>query len=52
MKTVQNNREMVTIEKEEYEALLHMAQVTKEYLQGKAKSFRSAESLIENLKGL
>ena len=38
------------INKKEYEALLHNFQVAKEYLQGKAEGFDSADELIESLK--
>lgn len=48
----QKKEDMVTVNKEEYEALLHVVKVTKEYLEGKGKNFDSAESLIKNLRGL
>ena len=47
-----STRKTVTIDKEEYEALLHTAQVTSEYLEGKVESFDSADDLIANLKSL
>jgi len=51
-KVKQKSKKTVTIDKEEYEALLHMAKVTSEYLEGKVESFNSADDLISNLKSL
>ena len=42
--------ETIIVNKKEYEALLHNFQVAKEYLQGKAEGFDSADELIESLK--
>ena len=52
MNTKQQRGETVTIDKEEYEALLHTAQVTSEYLEGKVESFDSKNKLIAHLKNL
>ncbi len=46
------SKRTITIEEEEYEALLQTARVTAEYLEGKVESFDSADSLIANLKSL
>lgn len=51
MPTQQAGKTM-TVNKNEYEALIHCVQVTKEYLQGKSQSFESANELIKNLKKL
>lgn len=50
--TKQRSEKTITIDKEEYDALLHTAQVTSEYLEGNIESFDSADSLIANLKSL
>lgn len=52
MSTQQKTSDTVVVNKDEYEALLHMAEVTSEYLSGKVKKSNSAEELIESLKQL
>jgi len=52
MATKQKSDDIITIAKEEYEALLHTAKVTSEYLSGNSESFDSAEDLIANLKSI
>ncbi|MBT4936377.1 hypothetical protein HON22_00505 [Candidatus Peregrinibacteria bacterium] len=50
--TKQSTGNTITIDKEEYNTLLHIAQVTSEYIEGKDKSFDSSEALISHLKSL
>ena len=50
-KTNTKKQSTVTIQKTEYEALIHTAEVTSEYLSGKAKKF-SAAKLIADLRNL
>ncbi len=52
MSTKHKEEETVTVNKAEYDALVHNIQVTKEYLQGKAKGFDNANELIKSLKKL
>ena len=42
----------VTIDRDEYDALVQTAKVTGEYLQGQKQSFDSSSKLISNLKSL
>ncbi|MCF7830983.1 hypothetical protein K9M41_03260 [Candidatus Gracilibacteria bacterium] len=52
MTTKQKSDDIITIAKEEYEALLHTAKVTSEYLSGNSESFDSVEDLIASLKSI
>ena len=49
---IKTSNKTVSVNKEEYEALIQTARVTSEYLEGKVETFDSAESLIRNLKSL
>ena len=49
---IKTSDKTVTINKEEYEALVQTARVTSEYLAGKVETFDSADSLISNVKAL
>lgn len=50
MSRYKDSSKQVTISQEEYDALIHTAEVTMEYIQGKKETFQSAEDLIKNLK--
>jgi hypothetical protein len=51
MQTTNTNNSTITIKKTEYDALIHTAEVTAEYLSGQVQKF-SPEDLIANLKAL
>ena len=48
----QQSKTTITVDREEYQALLHATKVTSEYLQGNYESFDSTDALISNLKSL
>lgn len=44
-----SDQKMVSIKKSEYEALVQCAQVTHDYLNGKARSFSHPDELLKHL---